>query len=778
STPPPLSPVTPAPAPTLYPPISAPSLSNSLLPKPPRLLVPPLLNPPLPPPQLFRPPSVTRTTAQRGSVSGGTRRRRWVSRSGRRGKGRKSSTGGRDQLATKGSPPRFIDIVWGNLQAEEMVVSALVDLALECGSDHRPIRISLRLNLPPTPPLPPRPLWRKADPASITAAFLSAEAATTRPLPFITNTFELEIEASTLDTLLQAAIAPVPLSRPRNPRFGHGWWSEELTRASREARKARNREAHTRGKMDAETAKTDSKRLRNRMNAMARREKRRWHRERVETADEQTAWKLVGEEEGRATTTSTPPLKRRDGTFATSTTDKFDVLIPELLPVIQPSPVADERMAEEKGGGESSEGEFPARHLRPQVSPLHCVSHSEAWSPSLSKQSATHVRRTPHSSTGPAPEGHHPSANPVELQLPWPPLQEDEVSKAVFRAQPFAACGPDGIPNLILQILYPLLRDRLVPICDAILRLGHLPRSWRDASGVVLKKPKKDDYSLAKSYRLISLERCIAKIPEAIVARRLSHLVESHNLVPPCHFGARRGRGAEEAVACFVDDIKRQWRDGNVVVGIALDNAKAFPSVRTEQVMEDMKEWGLPEAVRKFVKSWMEDRRVKLLFEGKESGWIEWASGLPQGSPLSPIIFLLYNSQLLRDAQTDFSYGYGWVDDLNILAWGRTVEQAVSNAQKLTPNLEGWSKTHATAFETTKTTVTLFLPPQARRPIDPPPIILCGEPLEYSPALGMLGCVIDENLTFKAHISAVAKKAATSLTAVSLLARAKGGMKP
>ncbi|GAA5994608.1 hypothetical protein JCM11641_003368 [Rhodosporidiobolus odoratus] len=56
-----------------------------------------------------------------------------------------------------GSPPRFIDIVWGNLRAEEMVVSALVDLALECGSDHRPIRISLRLNLPPPPPPPPSP---------------------------------------------------------------------------------------------------------------------------------------------------------------------------------------------------------------------------------------------------------------------------------------------------------------------------------------------------------------------------------------------------------------------------------------------------------------------------------------------------------------------------------------------------------------------------------------------------------------------------------------------
>lgn len=85
----------------------------------------------------------------------------------------------------------------------------------------------------------------------------------------------------------------------------------------------------------------------------------------------------------------------------------------------------------------------------------------------------------------------------------------------------------------------------------------------------------------------------------------------------------------------------------NAVVGIALDAAKAFPSVREERLVKDMEEQGLPRQVQDFVRSWMRDRKVRLLFKGKESEWIEWKSGLPQGSPLSPILFLIYNSQLL-----------------------------------------------------------------------------------------------------------------------------------
>ncbi|GAA5993612.1 hypothetical protein JCM11641_005311 [Rhodosporidiobolus odoratus] len=675
-----------------------------------------------------------------------------------------------------GSPPRTLDLVWGNLRAEELLVSALIDDELECNSDHRPIRLTLQSNIEPTPPLPPRRRWRHANPDSILSAFETALSLAPPPL-LLSLESAVDCEAVVIDHLLQSAVAPVPFAKKGNPLYAHRWWTEVLTTASMTARKTRNRVHHISQNKNASTAdkveaEMKAKVARNRIKSLGRREKRRARRERLENADVKDLWKIRKEEEGRsANAIATPPIRKPDGTHALSTLDKFDALIPELLPVMQP------RNVEEGEKGDEARDAATVRPLRQQVSPLHCVSHSEAWTPPLSKQSATHVRRTPHPSTDTRP-GPPPPARAQPPTLPWPEVTEEEVRRAVFAARPLAACGPDDVPNLVLQILFPLLQNRLVPLCAAILRLGHLPRSWRDASRVVLKKPKKDDYSLPKAYRLISLERCIAKIPEAIMAQRLAHLAESHDLVPACHFGARKGRGAEEAVACFVDDVKRQWRAGNTVVGIALDAAKAFPSVREERLAQDMEERGLPRQAINFVRSWMRERRVKLLFEGKESEWIEWQSGLPQGSPLSPILFLIYNSQLLRDAQTDCSYGYGWVDDLNILAWGKGAEQAVSNAQRIVPNLEAWSTSHSTSFETTKTTVTLLLPPRTKRPTILPPVILAGQALAYSPTLGMLGCTLDDQFTFKPHTAAVAAKAATSLTVVAQLARSQEGMKP
>ncbi|GAA6045055.1 hypothetical protein JCM8097_004349, partial [Rhodosporidiobolus ruineniae] len=138
---------------------------------------------------------------------------------------------------------------------------------------------------------------------------------------------------------------------------------------------------------------------------------------------------------------------------------------------------------------------------------------------------------------------------------------------------------PDTIPNHFLQLLWPALRLRIVPLCAAILRLGHLPRSWRDATGMVLRKPKKPDYTHPKAYRLISFARTTAKLVEKVVTSRLSYLGEKYALLAMSHFGGREGRAAVEAVAAAVDVIKRQHRNGNhFVLGLAVDIAGAFPS--------------------------------------------------------------------------------------------------------------------------------------------------------------------------------------------------------
>ncbi|GAA6058150.1 hypothetical protein NBRC10513_004922 [Rhodotorula toruloides] len=206
--------------------------------------------------------------------------------------------------------------------------------------------------------------------------------------------------------------------------------------------------------------------------------------------------------------------------------------------------------SEEEGGGGGGKGEaktsmpemVPGGEARQQVhSHLSYRNPRKAARPSRDGIEA----RICEDNHNPAElDEHAPGATSMPRSMPWPELHECEVVSAIMQARPFAACGPDKIPNHVLQLLLPHLLPHLVPIYRASLALGHLPRSWRDASCVVLKKPKKPDYRDPKAYRLIAFERCVAKGLERVVAARLSHLAEVHGMLLRLHSGGRKLRSA------------------------------------------------------------------------------------------------------------------------------------------------------------------------------------------------------------------------------------------
>ncbi|GAA6025253.1 hypothetical protein JCM10207_006241 [Rhodosporidiobolus poonsookiae] len=669
-----------------------------------------------------------------------------------------------------------LDLVLGNLRAEALLVSADVDKVLECHSDHRPLRVVLQTALSPPPPPLARRNWKKYDKEEGRKTY--EEVLSSLPSPAaLSSVAEIDAEAASLHAAVSAAAETAPLRRPGPSRFANAWWTEEVAAASAMARTARNRLYRLRraGRV-TEGAERAWRTTRNRFEALKRREKKRAEQEEVERVRPETVWRYAkkrmgGEGVERKTT---PPLVRQDGSHAVTTAEKRALLQPILLPVMRDA-------AEEEEGADHSATGGPAEGRGEEVSPPSwCISRVEGGPPlsktsrdarqqsSLSPLAVPFVPATPLPSPPPPP--------PPELD--WPDLQEDELASALSSTRPLAAAGPDGVPNLILQSLWPTLRGRLVPLFAACLRLGYTPAAWRDATGVVLSKPNKPDYSSPKAYRMIVFARSLAKLLELVVARRLSYLADAHELLPVLHIGGRRGRSAEDAVACFVDAIKRQWRHGNVVVGMALDVAQAFPSVRTARLVRNLKEKGLPDEVGRFVEAFMSDRSCRLRVDGEEGEEVAWGSGLPQGSPLSPILFLFYNAGAVEACASASSTGCGWIDDLNLLAWGRTVDEAVSVLQARVPALEKWSKTHQSAFEPAKTKLTLFIPRQRRRPASLPPVTLCGVELEWSPTLTMLGAVLDGELSFKAHIACCAAKASTAVTAVRLLASAGKGLSP
>ncbi|GAA5921020.1 hypothetical protein JCM6882_005818, partial [Rhodosporidiobolus microsporus] len=206
--------------------------------------------------------------------------------------------------------------------------------------------------------------------------------------------------------------------------------------------------------------------------------------------------------------------------------------------------------------------------------------------------------------------------------------------------------------------------------------------------------------------------------------------------------------------------------------------AKAFPSVLVEKVADTLREAGFREEVVRWVVSWMEGSSVQLWYEGVMSGRIDWQSGLPQGSPLSPMLFLVFIAALLRRTTTTTTASFGWIDDVNIVAWGKSVEEAAANLQAVVPQMENWARQRGATFEAEKTTLTLFAPPNKALPHPLPTVTLNNTPLPYSPSLTMLGVKFDSSLSYRAHRAVCTAKASTALPGVALLARLKAGLPP
>ena len=106
-----------------------------------------------------------------------------------------------------------------------------------------------------------------------------------------------------------------------------------------------------------------------------------------------------------------------------------------------------------------------------------------------------------------------------------------------------------------------------------------------------------------------------------------------------------------------------------------------------------MKKKGLPEWIIKYVKNFMQGRRTKVAFDGYESEWVQTNSGIPQGSPILPILFLFFISELLegmKDVEGE-TLGFGFVDDTNIITWGDSAQENCTRLEEEHKRCMDWS---------------------------------------------------------------------------------------
>ncbi|KJZ71557.1 hypothetical protein HIM_09026 [Hirsutella minnesotensis 3608] len=159
---------------------------------------------------------------------------------------------------------------------------------------------------------------------------------------------------------------------------------------------------------------------------------------------------------------------------------------------------------------------------------------------------------------------------PQRASVAMPDLTLTEIEENVMAAKQWKAPGEDGLPTIVWKKLWHVVKYRVLALFDASLREGVVPHQWRIAKIIPLKKPGKEDYTLAKAWRPISLLSTLGKILEVVVAERISYAVESHGLLTANHFDAGKRRSADQALVLLQERVYKAWRMAECLVSSVL----------------------------------------------------------------------------------------------------------------------------------------------------------------------------------------------------------------
>ncbi|KAH6044453.1 hypothetical protein HBI67_247390 [Parastagonospora nodorum] len=363
-------------------------------------------------------------------------------------------------------------------------------------------------------------------------------------------------------------------------------------------------------------------------------------------------------------------------------------------------------------------------------------------------------------------------------QIEMPPIIEKEVADAIRTASPLKAPGPDGIANRALQAGSRLLTPHLVRVFNRSLHLGYCPEHFRESTTVVLRKPGKENYTVPKSYRPIALMNTMGKIMDAIIARRLSHLTEKHHVLPTTHMGGRKMRSTEHALHLVTKKIYEAWnkKPSQVASLLLLDVSGAFDNVSHKRLLHNLRKRRVDEKTVRWIASFLSARRTRIAIDGFQSREYTINTGIPQGSPLSPILYLFYNADLIDECnQESDTMSTGYIDDVAILTWGGTTEETCITLSKAMEKAQRWASTHASIFAPDKFQLTHFTRSLTRIDRTRPIQTEWGE-IKPETTCKYLGLTMDTKLRWKEHIEAVRQKAMKTVNALSCLGGSAWGI--
>ncbi|GES66033.1 hypothetical protein ATETN484_0014000100 [Aspergillus terreus] len=413
-----------------------------------------------------------------------------------------------------------------------------------------------------------------------------------------------------------------------------------------------------------------------------------------------------------------------------------------------------------------------------------------ATTPTLEFQGQT--MRTPEAKAAAFRETFFPRPPPADLSnigsfsypegLPFPLVTVEEVRHAIKRAPADKTPGDDGIPNRVLHWVLPIIDIYLTDLFNACLSAGYNPRHFQVSVTMVLRKPGKSKYTEPKAFRPVSLLNTIGKALESVVAQRLSYAVERFQLLPKNHLNGRKGVSYEQVLQIVVDRITKAWRKGRSVSLLLLDVSGAYDNVSHRRLLHNLRKRKLGHFVP-WIASFLSNRYMRIRMPEHITELFPTTTGIPQGSPLSPILYLLYNADLIEVCNSSTqgltaTEAYGYVDDVALLAEAVSIRSATRALQAVYPHARQWASQHGSVFAPAKYKLVHFPRPAGGEPQPSENALYLNEEditVQPSSAARYLGVWLDSKLDFSVHCTKMLHRAEACLEALRGIAGSTWG---
>lgn len=303
--------------------------------------------------------------------------------------------------------------------------------------------------------------------------------------------------------------------------------------------------------------------------------------------------------------------------------------------------------------------------------------------------------------------------------------------------------GYDRISPIMLKELSRKGIVFITRLINVAIRLRYVPRSWKRAKMIIIPKPDKPP-DLINSYRPISLLSIISKIFEKIIQTRLNEIIREKNLLPSVQFGFRAKHSTIEQINRVSSAILQALENKEFAPTVFLDVSSAFDKVWHKGLIHKLR-GKIPDCFRLLIASYLSDRSFEVHIGSESSELKPITAGVPQGSILGPVLYLLYTMDFPQEEGVTSAL---YADDSAAIAHHQNYDAAVAKLQNAVDGIQAWAQDWKIKLNDSKSVRIDF----SLRPHGYTPTIIGGKSAPYAENTRYLGLHLDSKLNWRHHV--------------------------